>query len=122
MMHPSESVVRRKPGNSYNSGPDSQGYSGPTYAAHDSDPAAHRQHHSHDQQPPPEQMMSSEPEFRHSGVLMLGLAPPLLIMMAFGGRPTLLMVCFGVMVTYIFDLLGAMEVCASCAVIRAVPC
>jgi hypothetical protein len=103
MMQPSEHVVRRKPGSAYNSagGPD---YSNNTYSAGQSDSMGGQQH-----APPQDSLVSAEPEFRYAGVLMLGLMPPFLIMLAFGGRPAILVVCFGTIVTYIFDLLGAME-------------
>jgi hypothetical protein len=51
-----------------------------------------------------------EPEFMHSGVLLTSLAPPLGIMFAFGDRTALLVLCFGAIITYIFDILGSVEV------------
>lgn len=50
------------------------------------------------------------PEFRYLSHILWGLLPPLLIMLAYGGRPTLIALCFGCIFTYIFDLLGTMEV------------
>ena len=49
-------------------------------------------------------------EFLYGDLLLASLFPPLLVLLAFGGRPMLLTVCFGAIFTYIFDILGAMEV------------
>ena len=55
-------------------------------------------------------IMNRNPEFLHSGVLMTALTAPLGIMLAFGDRTTLLVLCFGSIITYIFDILGSVEV------------
>ena len=51
-----------------------------------------------------------ETELRHREVLLVSLAFPLGIMMAFGGKPALIVLCFGGIISYIFDLLGTVEV------------
>ena len=102
MMHPSESMVRRKPGGNYSS--NNISYAEPMHASSTEDIS------SHNYAPSQDDLVSKEPEFRYQNVLMMCLAPPLAIMLAFGGRPSLLVICFGTMLTYIFDLLGAMEV------------
>ena len=51
-----------------------------------------------------------ETELRHREVLLLSLAFPIGIMMAFGGKPALIVLCFGGIISYIFDLLGTVEV------------
>lgn len=51
-----------------------------------------------------------EPEFKYRELLLLSLAVPFGIMLAFGGKPSLLMLCFGALISYIFDLLGSIEV------------
>ena len=51
-----------------------------------------------------------EPEFKYRELLLLSLAVPFGIMLAFGGKPSLLMLCFGAIISYIFDLLGSIEV------------
>lgn len=42
--------------------------------------------------------------------LLIAITPLLLVLLAFGGRYSMLMMCFGCLVCYIFDLLGSMEV------------
>lgn len=54
-------------------------------------------------------LISKEPEFNNGMLLLASLLPPLGILIAFGGRPTILCLCFGSIVAYIFDLLGTME-------------
>jgi hypothetical protein len=49
-------------------------------------------------------------QFLYGDLLLAALLPPGLVMLAFGGRPMLIAVCFGSMFTYIFDIFGAMEV------------
>ena len=48
-------------------------------------------------------------EFLHSSVLLTACAPALCIILAFGGRPALLALCFGSLVSYIFDIMGSVE-------------
>ena len=50
------------------------------------------------------------PEFRYLSHILWGLLPPLIVMLAYGGRPALIALCFGCIFAYIFDLLGTMEV------------
>jgi uncharacterized membrane protein len=57
-----------------------------------------------------ESIMSRESQFAYGGMLLTSLLPPLAVMMAFGGRPALLVLCFGGITAYIFDLLGTIEV------------
>ena len=54
-----------------------------------------------------------ETGLRHKEVLLVSLAFPLGIMMAFGGKPALIVLCFGGIISYIFDLLGTVEVATS---------
>ena len=56
------------------------------------------------------QLVSSEPRFQYGGLILQGLAPPLFVLFAFGGKPAITALCFGALVSYIFDLLGAIEV------------
>ena len=42
--------------------------------------------------------------------LFLAIMPAFLVLLTFGGRPALLTICFGVLFSYIFDLLGSVEV------------
>ncbi len=56
-------------------------------------------------------LMSSEPEFSHGLLILKGLIPTILIIFAFGGRPSILILCLGTLISYIFDLLGTVEVC-----------
>jgi hypothetical protein len=49
-------------------------------------------------------------QFLYGDLFLTALLPPSLVMLAFGGRPMLIAICFGSMFTYIFDLFGAMEV------------
>ena len=51
-----------------------------------------------------------EPEFKYRELLLVSLSFPFGIMLAFGGKPALLVLCFGAIVSYIFDLLGTIEV------------
>jgi hypothetical protein len=55
-----------------------------------------------------------ETELRHREVLLMSLAFPIGIMMAFGGKPALIVLCFGGIISYIFDLLGTVEVSIHC--------
>ena len=50
-----------------------------------------------------------KPEFLHSSVLLTACAPAVCIILAFGGRPALLALCFGSLVSYIFDIMGSVE-------------
>jgi hypothetical protein len=56
-----------------------------------------------------------EPVFRHGELLIMSLAPAVLVMLAFGGKPSLVAICFGSLFSYIFDILGAMEVNVLCS-------
>jgi hypothetical protein len=55
-------------------------------------------------------LASKEPEFRHAFSIGLALLPPVAIILAFGGRPSLIALCFGFLTTYILDLIGTLEV------------
>ena len=55
-------------------------------------------------------LKEKEPEFLHREMLLVSLAFPFGIMMAFGGKPALLVLCFGALIAYIFDILGTIEV------------
>lgn len=46
-----------------------------------------------------------------NNMLLLAIAIPFLILLVFGGRISLLIVCFGGLVCYIFDVIGSVEVC-----------
>jgi hypothetical protein len=50
------------------------------------------------------------PQFLYGDLLLGSLIPPFLVLLAFGGRPALLTICFGSIFAYIFDIVGAMEV------------
>ena len=52
----------------------------------------------------------SEPELKYSETLLTSLFPPLLILIAFGGKPTLIILGFGTTIAYILDLLGTVQV------------
>jgi hypothetical protein len=54
-------------------------------------------------------LISKEPEFNNGMLLLASVFPPLGILIAFGGKPTIISLCFGSIVAYIFDLLGSME-------------
>ena len=54
-------------------------------------------------------LVSKEPELLHKSELLLSLLPSFTIILIFGGRPSILALCFGTLTTYIFDLLGTME-------------
>ena len=56
-----------------------------------------------------ENLISKEPEFIHSYRLTIALSPILLIIFIFGGKPSLLALCFGSFAAYILDLSGSME-------------
>jgi hypothetical protein len=58
-----------------------------------------------------------EPVFRHGELLITSLIPAILVMLAFGGRPSLVAICFGSLFSYIFDVLGAMEATVLCVVV-----
>lgn len=49
-------------------------------------------------------------QFPYGDMFLLSLLPPGIVLLAFGGRPMLIALCFGSMLTYIFDIFGAMEV------------
>lgn len=51
-----------------------------------------------------------EPEFLYQGILFISLAIPFGIMLAFGGKPALIVLCFGSIIAHIFDILGTLEV------------
>lgn len=53
------------------------------------------------------------PEFRYLSHILWGLLPALVVILAYGGRPALIALCFGCIFAYIFDLLGTMEVKSS---------
>jgi hypothetical protein len=53
---------------------------------------------------------AKEAEFKYRELLLVSLSFPFGIMLAFGGKPALLVLCFGAIVSYIFDLLGTIEV------------
>jgi len=53
---------------------------------------------------------SAEPEFKYGILLGSVLLIPIVIIFAFGGRPSLIALCFGALIAYIFDLIGAVEV------------
>ena len=55
-----------------------------------------------------------EPQFKYGNLLLTSLLPPLLVLGAFGGRPTKVAACFGAIIAYIFDVLGTMEVSLDC--------
>ena len=50
-------------------------------------------------------------------MLLFAISIPFLILLVFGGRVSLLIVCFGGLLCYIFDIIGSVEVlinpCAS---------
>ena len=52
----------------------------------------------------------TEPELKYSETLLTSLFPPLLILIAFGGKPTFITLGFGSTITYILDLLGTVQV------------
>lgn len=52
----------------------------------------------------------TEPELKYSETLLMSLFPPLLILIAFGGKPTFITLGFGSTITYILDLLGTIQV------------
>lgn len=58
-----------------------------------------------------------EPVFRHGELLIMSLAPAVLVLLAFGGKPSLVAICFGSLFSYIFDILGAMEATVLCVVV-----
>ena len=51
-----------------------------------------------------------DPEYLYGEMFLLSLACPIGIMLAFGGKPALLVLCFGSLIAYIFDILGTIEV------------
>ena len=53
--------------------------------------------------------ISTDPKFLYDQLLLWSLALPLGILFAFGGRPTILTLCFGCISSYIFDLMGSIE-------------
>ena len=53
---------------------------------------------------------SSPPKFLYGDLLGAALVAPLLVILAFGGRPSMMVLCFGGLGAYIFDLLGSAEV------------
>ena len=52
---------------------------------------------------------ASDPQFKFGSLLMAALAVPLGILFAFGGRTTLLTLCFGCVAAYVCDLMGSIE-------------
>lgn len=58
-----------------------------------------------------------EPVFRHGELLIMSLTPAVLVLLAFGGKPSLVAICFGSLFSYIFDILGAMEATVLCVVV-----
>jgi hypothetical protein len=59
---------------------------------------------------PSENLYSAAAQFKYGDLFMGALLPPIFVTLAFGGRPALIVMCFGAMFAYIFDILGAMEV------------
>lgn len=57
----------------------------------------------------PSSSSSSKIEFRYCNDLLLSLFLPVGILLAFGGKFSIVTVGFGFLITYIFDLLGTME-------------
>lgn len=51
-------------------------------------------------------------QFKYGNELFLSTLPGLGVILVFGGRPTLLIFCFGAISTYIFDVVGSVEVCS----------
>ncbi len=47
--------------------------------------------------------------FMHAELLLKCLIPPLLVMLTFGGKPTLLIMCLGVLLMHTLDMLGSVE-------------
>lgn len=64
-----------------------------------------------------EEKKYKEPVFRHGELLITSLTPTILVMLAFGGKPSLVAICFGSLFSYIFDILGAMEATVLCVVV-----
>ena len=54
--------------------------------------------------------LHGDAQFLHGSLLLTACAPSVGITLAFGGRPALLVLCFGALVAYIFDILGSVEV------------
>lgn len=52
---------------------------------------------------------SREPVFRYSSLITYALSIPLMILLAFGGKYTLLILAFGSLLSFIFDILGSIE-------------
>ena len=46
----------------------------------------------------------------YRAILLIAVLPPFLVLLAFGGKLALLVMCFGGLICYIFDLLGSIEV------------
>jgi hypothetical protein len=42
--------------------------------------------------------------------LLIAISIPSIILLVFGGRLSLLIICFGALVSYIFDIIGSVEV------------
>lgn len=112
-----ETMIRRKPVGSGVAGGYSSGSSSNSGISRTQRPTGQQDSSSADDKgyhlnPQASVRSSNKPElsFSHGPVLSLAIFPSFLIMLAFGGRPSLLVLCFGAVVTYIFDLLGAMEV------------
>eukprot|EP00602_Paraphysomonas_sp_CaronLab_P013567 CAMPEP_0185038336 /NCGR_PEP_ID=MMETSP1103-20130426/33864_1 /TAXON_ID=36769 /ORGANISM="Paraphysomonas bandaiensis, Strain Caron Lab Isolate" /LENGTH=546 /DNA_ID=CAMNT_0027576719 /DNA_START=67 /DNA_END=1704 /DNA_ORIENTATION=- len=53
--------------------------------------------------------MKTTNQIENSEVVLMAIAPAVLVLLAFGGKPTLIALCFGTMFAYVFDILGAME-------------
>lgn len=49
-------------------------------------------------------------QFKYGPLLFMSILPALGVMLAFGGRPTLLALSFASIATYIFDIMGSIEV------------
>jgi hypothetical protein len=60
--------------------------------------------------PDGDNVTSGEAQFLHGIELLTACAPAIGIILAFGGRPAMLVLCFGALVAYIFDILGSVEV------------
>ena len=57
-----------------------------------------------------EDLLQKQPRFLYGNILLTSYIPPFAIMIAFGGKPTLIVLCFSALVSYIFDILGSVEV------------
>ncbi len=48
--------------------------------------------------------------------LLIAIVPLLLVLLTFGGKFSILVMCFGGLVCYIFDLVGSVEVSGHCSI------